>query len=108
MVNKFRIQKMADVVCPYCEEEFEVCQDDGRHCDQDAFEPEECDHCHKEMMIRTSWTVDHRVVKADCLNGGDEGHIWREYTDGAILFGHYVERQGQKCRACDKIKWDVY
>ena len=29
---------MWEVDCPYCEHEFEVCQDDGAYCDEDQME----------------------------------------------------------------------
>jgi len=65
---------MKDITCPYCDEDFELCHDDGAYTDEGQNEQWECPKCNKISMVSTSITFSHEAEKADCLNGGE--HKW--------------------------------
>lgn len=62
---------MKDLECPYCEEWFEVCQDDGHLCEDDQHYQEECPSCEKKFIATVCWSASFSGYKADCLNGGE-------------------------------------
>ena len=86
---------MDEIECPYCGHEFELCTDDGAHCEQDAYEKDECPDCGKYFMVATSWLPVRDSHKADCLNGGE--HDFREKSHGDPVWLHT-----KKCRTCSK------
>jgi hypothetical protein len=58
------------VECPYCEYEFEVCQDDGFGTDESETYEEECPKCEKTFALTVSIHFSYSGAKADCMNGG--------------------------------------
>lgn len=68
---------MKDITCPYCEEEFDLCHDDGAYTDESDSEQWECPNCEKISMVRTSISFSHEAEKADCLNEESE-HEWKK------------------------------
>lgn len=77
---------MADLECPYCGSEQEVCHDDGAGYAEDERHEQECSDCGKQYVFTTSISYYYEAEKADCLNGG--AHVLmmsctypREYSD---------------------------
>jgi hypothetical protein len=95
-----------EVTCPYCNEDFDVCTDDGAHYKDGESESEQCPNCDKYVMIYSSCSWYREASKADCLNGSD--HEWSEWFklwDGEQLKSE--DRTGQVferryCNTCDE------
>jgi hypothetical protein len=64
------------VECPYCEHEFEVCQDDGFGTDENETYEQECPKCEKAFALTVSISFNYSGTKADCMNDGE--HNFRE------------------------------
>lgn len=85
---------MADLECPYCEAEQEVCHDDGFGYEEDQRHEMECSKCEKKFVFTTSISYYYEPEKADCLNGIGPHDLQmsctypREYSD-------------MRCRDCD-------
>lgn len=95
-----------EVTCPYCEQEFDVDTDDGRHYKDGESEPEECPNCEKTVLVASSCSWYREAEKADCLNGSD--HPWSEWTT------HWVGEKGENegkfyerryCTTCGEDEW---
>lgn len=95
---------MFDVICPYCQHDFDVCVDDGQHCEQEAYEAEVCPNCEKTMMVGTSWYASRDAFAADCLNGDVHGHNWHKVEIVAFVDDGMVSHKGKKCSACGKCE----
>jgi hypothetical protein len=91
---------MTDVTCIHCYKDFEICHDDGAHCEDGQFEQEQCPHCGKYMMISTRIVLCHEEYDAPCLNKDtpdDKDHIWStSYRLGKVDSMKRVKT----CRAC--------
>jgi hypothetical protein len=61
---------MSTVECPYCEAEFEVCQDDGHATDESETYEQECHYCEKTFALQVAIHWDFNGHKAECMNGG--------------------------------------
>ena len=59
-----------DLECPYCEEELEICHDDGFGYEDGVKHQMECGHCDKSFVFYTSISFYYEPEKADCLNDG--------------------------------------
>ena len=59
----------ADMECPYCGAEQEVCHDDGFGYEEDQRHEHECGGCGKNFTFTTSISYYYEPSKADCLNG---------------------------------------
>jgi len=83
------------VTCPYCEEEVEICHDDGAFYDESEQEELECDNCEKKFLVQASCSWSYEGEKCDCLNGGE--HKWKKrFSDE-----HYPELQHKEyCTDC--------
>ena len=66
---------MSDLQCPYCEEELEVCHDDGFGYDEDEAHEMECSECSKLFVFNTVISCDYYPQKADCLNGSKHQYV---------------------------------
>lgn len=62
---------MSDVICPYCDHDFDICHDDGHGMSEDERHEEECPNCAKRFVFTTFIEVSHTGYKADCLNDGE-------------------------------------
>ncbi len=86
---------MKDMTCPYCEHDFDVCNDDGHGCDPSTNYEQECPACEKTFVFNVEYNPVYTEWKADCLNGGK--HQWKHRP---------VEWIGQLdrhvCSACSK------
>lgn len=65
----------ADLECPYCNKELEVCHDDGQGYEENVLHQMECEHCNKNFVFTTSISFYYEPEKADCLNDGI--HKWK-------------------------------
>ena len=72
-----------DVECPYCGEEQEICHDDGYGTEEGEIHNQRCGSCSRKFVYTTSYTVDHEVCQADCLNGGEHQYkpVWHTPND---------------------------
>jgi hypothetical protein len=64
----------ADLECPYCNADLEVCHDDG--FGYGAAVPHEmtCCKCDKSFVFFTSISFSYEAEKADCLNGSPHNY----------------------------------
>ena len=60
---------MKDLECPYCNQELDVCHDDGENFDESENHEMQCKFCEKNFIFRTSIVYYYYPEKADCLNG---------------------------------------
>lgn len=58
-----------DLECPYCEQELEICHDDGFGYEEGVHH-QECPHCGKKFVFETEISFYYKPYKADCLNDG--------------------------------------
>lgn len=65
---------MKDIECPYCEYEFDICNDDGFGRKEGIKHHQECPACGKMFVFETSILFHYEPQKADCLNDGN--HNW--------------------------------
>lgn len=65
---------MKDLKCPYCDEDLEVCHDDGAGYDEDVLHEMQCGHCDKNFVFETHISFHYFASKADCLNGSDHAY----------------------------------
>jgi len=61
----------ADMQCPYCGADQEVCHDDGRGYSEDENHEHICSECEKTFVFRTFIYFNYEASKADCLNDGE-------------------------------------
>ena len=66
---------MADMNCPYCGAECEVCHDDDHGYAEDQLHEHECHDCGKTFVFETAIVLYYTAKKADCLN--DKEHNWQ-------------------------------
>jgi hypothetical protein len=84
---------MADLECPYCEADNDVCHDDGFGYSEDTAHEMMCHSCEKNFVFFTTIHFYYEPKKADCLNGEPHKINRKEYPNLNL----YVER----CRDCD-------
>jgi len=60
---------MADINCPYCDAELNICHDDGYGYNEDDHHEQECGKCEKTFVFTTCISFSYSPHKADCLNG---------------------------------------
>lgn len=98
-----------EVTCPYCEKEFDVDTDDGRHYNQNESEEEECPNCGKTVIISSSCTWYREASEADCLNDAPHPYSeWSTYWVGeqGPNLGKFYERR--YCETCGKDEWEYH
>lgn len=83
---------MADMNCPYCGTECEVCHDDGHGYEEDVFHEHECHECEKTFVFETHISMSYYSKKADCLNGAE--HRWK------ATYTYPVRYTKQVCQEC--------
>ena len=66
---------MSAVECPYCEAEFEVCQDEGFACKDSEDYDLACIYCEKTFIITPCVSYSFDARKANCKNGEAEHKI---------------------------------
>jgi len=57
--------------CPYCNCEIEIGHDDGYGYNEDEKHQQQCRKCGKYFVYETTIIINHKLSKADCLNGAD-------------------------------------
>lgn len=87
---------MADLNCPYCLKELDVCHDDGFGYQEDVNHQMECYHCGKSFVFQTTIVFYYDAYKADCLNDGN--HDWKPMTT------YPVELTDMECQMCGEIR----
>lgn len=87
---------MADVECPYCNAELEICHDDGFGYTEDVAHEMRCWKCDKNFVFRTSISFYYHPSKADCLNG--EPHD--------LIVSDQTSYRREHCRDCDYDKYE--
>ena len=65
---------MSDINCPYCDEELNICHDDGFGYEEGVNHQMECDKCDKSFVFQTSISFYYEAEKADCLNDGNHNY----------------------------------
>ena len=63
-----------DLECPYCEQELDICHDDGFGYEEGVKHQYECPHCGKSFVFETSISFYYEPEKADCLNYGNHDY----------------------------------
>lgn len=84
---------MNDVNCPYCNEELEICHDDGFGYEENIRHEMECPYCEKNFVFTTYISFDYTPYKADCLNG--DPHKLKPSITFPIAFTK------MECKDCD-------
>jgi hypothetical protein len=84
---------MADMECPYCSAEQDVCHDDGAGYDEGRRHEHTCSSCDKTFVFSTFISFDYTPHKADCLNGA--AHNLKLSTTYPREFSM------MRCRDCD-------
>jgi len=69
-----KTKAMSDINCPYCDKEQEINHDDGYGYEEGVFHNQECGHCGKTFVYKTSISFYYDPKKADCLNGDDHNY----------------------------------
>lgn len=64
-----------DIECPYCEQDLDICHDDGFGYEEGVKHQMECSHCGKSFVFETSISFYYEPEKADCLN--DDNHDYK-------------------------------
>lgn len=82
----------SDLECPYCEQELDVCHDDGFGYTEGDKHEMQCYHCNKYFVFETTISFHYEPSKADCLND-------KEHNLVKIKDQFYPERA--KCKDCD-------
>lgn len=98
---------MADVQCPYCGEELDVCHDEGQNYSEDG-ELNSCDGCDKEIMIFTSVSyyyesgckpkdhdliIDFERINSEGLEKYRDSHYWIECKREFCNYCELVEKK---------------
>ena len=88
----------ADLECPYCGADNDVCHDDGQGYEEGVAHEMDCCECGKNFVFYTAISYDYSPQKADCLNGsphnfGEWCKLW-ECDDGGEL-------QYRECKDCE-------
>lgn len=86
----------ADLNCPYCNAEIEICHDDGFGCQPEILHEYECPVCDKRFVFSVEWTINHYPQKADCLNDGKHDYQLTDTTP--------VEFSKMECAMCGKSR----
>lgn len=87
---------MADLECPYCGHEQDVCHDDGFGYAEDRRHEVMCKGCRKSYVFTTAISFDYYPAAAECLNTG--AHEWK-------MSSTYPRRYSKwECRHCDATK----
>ena len=63
-----------ELECPYCENQVQICHDDGFGYEEGVKHQIECEHCNKNFIFETSIIYHFEPEKADCLNGGEHNY----------------------------------
>lgn len=87
---------MSDFECPYCGEDFEVCNDDGHGYDEAVAHEDECGECGKNFIFYTTVSFHYTAHKADCLNGAE--HNWKDMKH---MGGGWTYQVWKRCRDCE-------
>ena len=85
-----------DLNCPYCEQELEVCHDDGFGYDEGVKHQMECHNCGKSFVFETSISFYYEPEKADCLN--DDNHNYK------ITRTYPKEFSKMECSMCGEVR----
>lgn len=83
-----------DIQCPYCEENLDICHDDGFGYEEGVKHQQQCSHCYKSFVFETSISFYYEPEKADCLNNGK--HIYEITTTSPKEFSQ------MRCKMCDE------
>ena len=86
---------MADLECPYCDAENDVCHDDGAGYSEDERHEMECHACGKSFVFNTYISFSYQPKKADCLNGTP--HRLEKVVHGS--YGSWPD--WVRCKDCD-------
>lgn len=84
---------MADMQCPYCGADQEVCHDDGAGYSEDERHEHTCSECGKAFVFNTYISLSYTAHQADCLNGAEHALSFRK------SWPEKYSRMG--CRDCD-------
>jgi len=83
-----------DLQCPYCENDLDICHDDGFGYEEGVKHQMECPHCENTFVFETSISFYYEAEKADCLNVG--AHDWKLTTTSPKEFSQMY------CTMCDE------
>lgn len=87
-----------DIECPYCEHEFDICNDDGYGCDPSKLYEEECPECEKKFYFRSEVRLEYEA-QPSCRETGEcqfcTNYSWDEIKKQQHKF-EQCEMCGQK------------
>lgn len=83
-----------DSECPYCEEEIDLDNGEGRQ--EDEVYEDTCPHCYRSFVYTISYSVHYYPEKAACLNG--EPHDFQPIHGSPKK---YFEKR-RRCSMCSK------
>lgn len=82
--------------CPYCNCEIEINHDDGYGYNEGEKHQQQCRKCYKYFIFETTIIIDHKLSKADCLNG--EEHNFK------LVKAFPEEYSRMVCSTCDESR----
>lgn len=84
---------MSDFECPYCEEEYDYCDDPLSEGDVTEFQ---CSSCEKMFTLSVSYSTNYRTETSECLNDGK--HEWEDAVRAPWIISKKIK---QRCvRGC--------
>ena len=85
---------MADMNCPYCSAEQDVCHDDGQGYAEDVKHEHWCCDCDKRFVFQTYISLSYEAAPAECLNDGVH------YFEPTTTTPKWAAKM--RCRMCDE------
>lgn len=90
---------MSDLKCPYCDEDLEVCHDDGAGYEEGRLHEMECRQCEKVFGFQTTICFHYEPQQVACWNG--EPHVWVEKPQPSWP-------ESKRCSSCDELQEGRY
>lgn len=87
----------ADIQCPYCKADQEICHDDGMGYDEEVMHDQECSKCEKVFGFHTSIIYYYEPFQVCCFNGED--HKWKS---SPTIPPYYPDRK--MCTECGTVE----
>ncbi len=86
---------MHDIDCPYCGTGVDICHDDGYGYDEGEAHEQDCPHCERTFVYRTTIHFHYDAIEAPCKNG--DPHQFKPFT----RHGWPQPVEMLRCKVCD-------